>query len=82
MYRPRATKNEMSFERADRMEANKQKRLVEFFAAFTVMEEIRKMCKLIWQTSASLKNRFEFLDTVAKFRQKCITFGHNNSERG
>ena len=33
MYRPRATKNEMTFERADRMAANKQKKLVEFFAA-------------------------------------------------
>ena len=33
MYRPRATKNEMTFERADRMEANKSKRLIEFFAA-------------------------------------------------
>ena len=25
MYRPRATKNEMTFEKADRMAANKQK---------------------------------------------------------
>ena len=33
MYRPRATKNEMTFERADRMAANKQKKLIEFFAA-------------------------------------------------
>ena len=33
MYRPRATKNEMTFEKADRMAANKQKKLVSFFAA-------------------------------------------------
>ena len=31
MFTPRATKNEMSFERVDRMEANKQKKLIEFF---------------------------------------------------
>lgn len=29
----RNTKNDMTFERADRMEANKQKKLVEFFSA-------------------------------------------------
>ena len=33
MYRPRATKNEMTFERADRMEANRSKKMIDFFAA-------------------------------------------------
>ena len=33
MYRPRANKNEMTFERADRMEANKSKKMIDFFAA-------------------------------------------------
>ena len=33
MYRPRATKNEMTFERADRMEAIRSKKMIDFFAA-------------------------------------------------
>ena len=33
MYRPRASKIEMTFERADRMEANKSKKMIDFFAA-------------------------------------------------
>ena len=33
MYRPRATKNEMTFDRADRMEANRSKKMIDFFAA-------------------------------------------------
>ena len=33
MYRPRASKIEMTFERADRMEANRSKKMIDFFAA-------------------------------------------------
>ena len=33
MYRSRATKKEMTFDKADRMAANKQKKMVSFFAA-------------------------------------------------
>ncbi len=33
MYRPRATKIEMTFDRADRMEANRSKKMIDFFAA-------------------------------------------------
>ena len=33
MYSPRATKNDMTFDRADRMEASKSKKMIDFFAA-------------------------------------------------